>query len=326
MDSEFFSHLTIVVCTKDRLGSLQSLLQSCVPLVKMGNVNIVIVDSSNPRFKVQDLGFPFEDSEIIGKIQVFYEGPGIPRARNRALAEFEPGLVTFVDDDAILPSNFSDLVLKHFNEYPLCAGVAPRIHGMYKGFEVDNDDRFTTRIYKERVQKYFGKISHYGENFWYPETYEPGLEECEWLPGCCMTYNFRILKNLRFNTFLENGPGKSYAVGEDVDFSTRASDYGPLFLLGAIEIEHREAPGTRENRILMAKARGAFRAYLSYQKRISLLATLYHLIISLGFSLLRLLVGRPGAWGLLKENFVSLPSFLIELYRRDLKDRSIGIA
>jgi GT2 family glycosyltransferase len=196
---------------------------------------------------------------------------------------------------------------------------------MYKDSEVSKSDNIFTRVYKQRVRKAFGKITNYGENFWFPENFTKNSETCEWLPGCCMTYNFNLLGDLKFNLSLENGPGKSYAVGEDVDFSLRASDCGPLYVMGSIVVDHREESGTRDNRILMAKARGTFRAYLTYQKRISLMPVLFHMNLNTLGSLFRLILGKPNSIRILKEDVACLIFYIRELFVKNLRpERSLS--
>ena len=323
MQADLFTKLTIVVCTKNRLNSLQLFFESCDSLIRNKNVNIVIVDSSTPPLRFQDLKFSSKTQSDASRIKLIYERPGIPRARNCALREIKTDLVTFVDDDISLPSNFSELIFEHFNKYPQTAGVGPRILGMYESFQVPVSEGFFAKIYKRRVNKSLGKLTSYGENFWFPESYKPSLELCEWLPGCCMTYNFKVLKNLIFNTGLENGPGKSYAVGEDVDFSTRASKFGPLYFIGSILIEHREEPGARDDRFLMAKARGSFRAYLTYSQRITIFPTLYHLIVNIGASLLRFFVGKRGSSKKLSEDVVTFIFYIREFHSRNLRQEEV---
>jgi len=319
MQADAFTKLTIVVCTKNRLSSLQLFFESCDSLVRNHEINFVIVDSSTPLLRFEDLAFLSKMQSPSSRVELIHEKPGIPRARNRALREIKTDLVTFVDDDISLPGNFSELIFGHFNKYPQTAGVGPKILGMYKNFQISENDGFFAKIYKRRVKKSFGKLTSYGENFWFPESYTPGLTFCEWLPGCCMTYNFKVIKNLIFNTSLENGPGKSYAVGEDVDFSSRASDLGPLYFVSSILIDHREEPGARDDRILMAKARGSFRAYLTYERRIPILPTLYHLTVNLGASLLRILIRKPNASKKLKEDIFTFIFYIRESYSRKLK-------
>ena len=123
---------------------------------------------------------------------------------------------------------------------------------------------------------------------------------------------------------MENGPGKSYAVGEDVDFSTRASKCGPLYFIGSILIEHREEPGARDDRILMAKARGSFRAYLTYEQRIPILPTLYHLSVNVGASLLRIFIGKAYASKKLKEDIVTLIFYIREFHSRNLRQEEVS--
>jgi GT2 family glycosyltransferase len=324
MHAEDFQKLTIVVCTRDRLGSLELFFESCDSLIANENIDFIVVDSSTPPLQLEDVDFLKKRQTFTPRIRLVYEEPGIPRARNRALKEIKTELVTFVDDDITLPQNFSEAIFEHFNEYPQTAGVGPRISGMYEDFQISTSDGYFAKIYKRRIEKSFGKVSRYGENFWFPENYSLGLTKCEWLPGCCMTYNFKVLDNLKFNTGLENGPGRSYAVGEDVDFSTRSSDFGPLYLVSSILINHREEASARDDRILMAKARGTFRAYLSYEGRISVAPALYHLVINMGASLLRLLLGKNGAWKRLKEEAFSFMFYLDELFSRTLKNEEVG--
>jgi GT2 family glycosyltransferase len=324
MESDTFNRLTVVVCTRNRLDSLQLFFKSCKSLLENENVDIVIVDSSNPPLRLQDLEITSKKECDAFRVKVIHEMPGIPRARNFALKEVKTDLVTFVDDDISLPNNFSELIFEHFNNYPQTAGVGPRISGMYENFQITENDGLFSKMYKRRVSRSFGKLTAYGENFWFPGKSAPGLALCEWLPGCCMTYNFKVLEELIFNDSLENGPGKSYAVGEDVDFSTRASKFGPLYFIGSILIEHREEPGSRDNRILMAKARGSFRAYLTYEKRIHILPTLYHMSISFCASLLRVCIWKPYAPKKLKEDLLTLIFYLGELYSQKLKNQGVG--
>ena len=320
MREDAFSQLTIVVCTKNRLSSLKLFFESCVSLIENENVNIIIVDSSTPPLRFQDLEFLSKMQNGTSRIKIIYESPGIPRARNRAFREIKTDLVTFVDDDISLPHNFSEQIFEHFNKYPHTAGVGPRILGMYENFQISGNEGLFAKMYKRRVNKSFGKLTNYGENFWFPENSTYNLVLCEWLPGCCMTYNFKVLKDLSFNTSLENGPGKGYAVGEDIDFSTRASKFGPLYFIGSILIEHREEPGSRDNRILMAKARGSFRAYLTYGKRIPILPTIYHLNVNIGASLLRVFIGKQNASKKLLEDITTFFYYLRELYELKLKE------
>lgn len=318
MRLESFANLTIVVCTKDRLGSLRKLLESCIPLIAKGNVKILIIDSSVPPIQIQDLNLEASTKFIHENIEIYYEEPGLPRARNRALINVSSSLVTFVDDDVMLPESFSERILSHFNKFPLTIGVAPLIQGMHKDYKILESDSVFARVYKHRVLNSFGKVSKYGENFWFPEDFTKDCEMCEWLPGCCMTYNFSLLGDLKFNNSLENGPGKSYAVGEDVDFSLRASDFGPLYVLGSLMIHHREEAGARDNNILMAQARGTFRAYLTYQKRISMLPVFFHMNLNIVVSLCRLVLGRPNASRMVRENVTCLFFYLRELFVKNL--------
>jgi GT2 family glycosyltransferase len=286
-------------------------------------VNFIIVDSSTPPINLEQFILSSKIQKALTRVKLIYEKPGIPRARNKALKEIDTDLVCFVDDDITLPSNFSELILEHFNSHPQTVGVGPRIVGMYETLKVDKNDGYFSQVYKRRLTNSYGRITKYGENFWFPESHTTDLDMCEWLPGCCMTYNFRILKNLVFNTCLENGPGKSYAVGEDVDFSTRASEFGPLYLLSSLLIEHREEPGTRDNSIVMAKARGSFRAFLTYEKRISLIPTLYHLALNLLSSLVRTVLRKADARKKLDEDSITLVFFISEFFLRNLnKDKS----
>lgn len=322
MKADLFDKITIVVCTKNRLNSLRLFFESCGPLIENKNVNFVIVDSSTPPIKLGQFILLSKMQNSISRVKLIYEKPGIPRARNKALEEIDTALVCFVDDDITLPNNFSDLILEHFNKHPQTAGVGPRISGMYETFQADKTGGYFSQMYKRRLTNSFGRITRYGENFWFSESHTiglDGLDVCEWLPGCCMTYNFKVLKNLVFNTSLENGPGKSYAVGEDVDFSTRANKFGPLYLLSSVLIEHREEPGTRDDKILMAKARGSFRAFLTYEKRINLIPALYHLTLNLLSSSVRTVLRKAGARKKLEEDSITLGFFISELFSRNLK-------
>ena len=319
MKADLFNKITIVVCTKNRLNSLRLFFESCGSLLENENVNFIIVDSSTPPIELKQFISLSKIQSSNSRIRLIYEKPGIPRARNKALEVIDTDLVCFVDDDITLPNSFSELILEHFNKYPQTAGVAPRISGMYEPLQTDKNGGYFSQMYKRRLTKSFGRITKYGENFWFPESHTTGLDMCEWLPGCCMTYNFKVLKNLVFNTCLENGPGKSYAVGEDVDFSTRANMFGPLYLLSSILIEHREEPGTRNDRILMAKARGSFRAFLTYEKRIPLIPTLFHLNLNVDSSLVRTVLRKTGAREKLEEDIITLGFFISELFSRNLK-------
>jgi GT2 family glycosyltransferase len=86
--------------------------------------------------------------------------------------------------------------------------------------------------------------------------------DVQWIPGCSMFYKREVFDKFRFNATMENGPGKNYALGEDLDFSHRVSKVFSLKSVGDLSIVHHQAPSKRDNWLLIARASGAQYSYL----------------------------------------------------------------
>ena len=250
----------IIICTKNREEDVIKLLLT----IKKNDINhdfikIIIGDSTEPEKRFNDFKYRlFSDFPTLN-IQHFFHLGGLPSARNACIQKIEnEDLIHFFDDDVTIPTNYFSKIEEFLEENPNCSGGGPRIHGLYTT-QSSGLKKYLKRILGLEVK--FGRITQSGRHYWVPDTTDAALD-VEWIPGCSMFYKREIFNKFTFNATMENGPGKNYALGEDLDFSHRVSKVFSLKSIGELTVVHHQAPSKRDNWLLIAKASGAQYSYL----------------------------------------------------------------
>ena len=120
---------TVVICTRSRSQSLTDLIVSIKNCIQPESLKVLIVLNGHTEEELAETQKQFTDSQISVRITV--SKPGLASARNVALQELTEGLVTFLDDDVLLPTNYFEEIEKTFEGNPELNGLSPRIQGLY---------------------------------------------------------------------------------------------------------------------------------------------------------------------------------------------------
>jgi GT2 family glycosyltransferase len=265
-------------------------------------VTLIIVMNGHTREELISLTARLKNSEL--KYKILESEPGLAVARNVAIKSIKTQLVSFLDDDVLLPQNYLLEVDRAFANDTTLDGLSPRITGLYDSSE--------TGLFKYKV-KYlkFGQVTSYGENFWIPDKFSENHTVVKWLPGCSMTYKFSSIAEMQFSEELMLGPTAGYSLGEDVDFSIRLNK---LVGLNKIAITHVQAKSVRDDSKIMAEARGRWKAYLArkYPKIVSFRRAFLRLILEIIYLAIRCTFQWSRYYPLLKNRQIQLLALIQE--------------
>ncbi len=259
---------TVIICTLNRTSSLSRLFDNLLSCKIGNNLQLVVIDSSE-NFENQKLISEFLSSSFHESSTVAYEKGGLPASRNRAF-EFinfdKTNLVHFFDDDISIANSYFSETEKFFDLNPKIGGAGPRISSLYSD-NVKSESKiknFFTKYLELSEVSNFGRLTISGKNFWFPDLENLQPYSADWIPGCCMIFRSNILQEFKFNSNLEKGPGKNYALGEDVDFTWRVSRKYKLAVMPNVRVIHHLERSKRDNKLLMQKANSVWIGYLSF--------------------------------------------------------------
>lgn len=226
--------LTVAVCTYKRAQSVARFLNSLQDQEHKPHT-LIIVDAS-PDDATQQAIRNYEDIEQLAGCLLYFrvtgQLKGLTRQRNFALRRATTDLVAFFDDDIVLlPGCLNEMEMVYRSSESGIAGVG--------GF-VQNESSDVALSW--RLQLALGMISslqpgkyHRSGNITPWSFLRPTSEtvEGDFLPGCAMLWKTVIAREVGFNDSFDR-----YALGEDLDFSLRASRKGKLVVAGAARILH----------------------------------------------------------------------------------------
>ena len=213
----------LVICTYRRIDDLIKCLDSVYAADAIPN-RILVVDGDQS----EDVSVILK--ERFPKVEYFQCDTGLTIQRNYALDRIKnEELVYFIDDDTILGKNYFQAVREIFQQFDLIGVGASQLP--HKKLKIRTLDR-ALGIVSHRE----GYVTKSGLNM---GRYS-GEGDCNWLPGCAMTYKAQQITSLRFDL-----RRKGYALGEDVDFSLRASLIGKLYWSSVPIITHNQSPTNR---------------------------------------------------------------------------------
>ena len=162
---------------------------------------------------------------------------GTASQRNAVLSvaqDFE--LVHFVDSDVTLRPSYLRHMVDHFTTSDL-AGISGTLE-----FPVGTSRRLSRPV---RVLRRIamaspppGSVSRAGIVSPLPET-SSGLAPITWMSAGAMSIRMSEARDLRFCEDLERGPAGPYAMAEDVHFSLRLGQRGPMAVAGDCRAVHR---------------------------------------------------------------------------------------
>lgn len=249
------SELDFILCTRNRPVQIRSLIELLSTLKSINKTNVIIVDSSDSQVEYESNLF-----RNFHGFKVLRTGPGLPTQRNIGLEKSSAALVVFLDDDVELQENFVEVTIEHFNKSEDCDGLGY----LLKDVSLTTGSKFTNMIQGLTNAK-FGQVSKSGRNLWYPTLgSREDFRTPMWIPGCAMSFRRNAINGLNFESKLEKGILKGYALGEDVDFTLKiVKRGGNLELCTSTLVNHYEAPGERDRTRELAIAQGAWLRYLT---------------------------------------------------------------
>jgi len=267
--------ISYVLCTRNRPENIRSLVRNLLQVDHDFDTELIVVDSSEEENLSDDLLLSTE----FRNIRIISSQSGLPFQRNVGLTFVTGELVVFLDDDVIIQESLCSHLINAFQDRDV-VGAAPLIKGLYLGQTSFLDSRRTRRE---------GRLTKAGVNNWFTDSEATLNKSADWLPGCAMAYRVSAISDLIFSTALQNGPAGGYSLGEDVDFSLRASRRGKLICLTSVKIDHFKAPGVRDQERVMNMARGRWLAYLTrnFPEQVSSSGVILRLLVIFFYQLAR---------------------------------------
>ena len=228
--------------------------------------SVVVVDGSTDSNFKSEIKLQEEIFLLKSNITFLTTNGGKPTALNVSLKYLrESGMlldaVVFLDDDISFRLEDLEKGIKYLKNNDIC-GLSPVIVN-----EGETCSRFQNRN-RESIFPFrkSGVLTKAGDNRWfnYRNIHKNWLDS-EWLPGGAVIYDWSKIKNLSFSEQLENPDLLGYALGDDVDFSIKASAYGKLGCLHEIQVIHSSPLSSYRNPNKFALARAKWKAYLVFQ-------------------------------------------------------------
>ena len=220
---------SVILCSLGRPRELEIAIRTLTFQFSAPEMIIIVVTSN------QDLS-----EEIISlrqtllqkgiQLEIFISDPGLTKQRNFGLSKVQKAtdVVHFFDDDVILPPEYLETVDSIFRSTSDVIGVGGRTID-----NVDYDGSFIERFFLLN-SKSSGKLLASGINVGFRYSHNP--YKVDWLPGCTMSYCAPKISHMKFD---ESREGVGW--GEDVDFSSRASELGTLVIFSHPRIVHTKS-------------------------------------------------------------------------------------
>ena len=209
--------VSVIIPTFIRMRELDEALTSILNQSYLPREVIIIDDSDSDN--IEQLVFARQSQFCIKSVNLKYfknhKMKSLTIARNLGVARSSSDIIMFLDDDVLLAEDYIKKVLDVFSAYPDARGVqgywANDLKMSWKDFLSNFCNRLFYGFYYEkngcRVLPSFHQTYPYDLN---------KVIHCEWLSGC----NCSFLRSC-FNEFEFDERLKSFAPGEDLDFSYR---------------------------------------------------------------------------------------------------------
>lgn len=217
----------VIVCTKDRPVELRR----CLAALQCQDVppsHIVVVDSSRDMTLLPSQG----------QVPVLHvpASPGLTHQRNVGLRLLSPDtdVVHFLDDDAVPEPDYLRHMTAAFATNAWAAGVGATITNLpqHKPWRLERLFGLNSRRPGALLRSGVNILAFPSETF----------HEVDWLSGCCMSFRICHIQGLAFD---ERRTGNG--IGEDVDFSARVRERGPLVYSPLARVAHLQSLVNRDS-------------------------------------------------------------------------------
>lgn len=220
-------NISVIIATYNRPDDLADCVQSLENQFDPPSEIIVVDDGSyDQNKKILDT----ENKEKIVHVEGSQEGLG--SARNMGIEVANGEIIAFVDDDVILPPNWTQELKRAYEEFPEAAGIGGHVLN-YTPTEINKAriDSFGYRLLQGFRQVFFqhklGKVSPVGI-LWAPHTLRTGgPRKVEVLQGCNMSFRSEVAKAYTFDDWY--GTSGS-AAAEEIDFGAKVSADGQTII------------------------------------------------------------------------------------------------
>jgi GT2 family glycosyltransferase len=256
---------SIVVCTKNRPDEIRSFLENLRSQQSDSLKMVIVVDGSAENDGLQRYLSEGPTIDFNSELITLSTRGGKPTALNLAMTYLENNLLSldatvFLDDDITFKLVEIEKGVRYLKENGIC-GLSPLI--------INEGDSCRRKRFMNR-QSIFpqkpGALTRSGENRGInAHNIQGKWKKTDWLPGGASIYDWNKIRLLRFSEQLENPDLNGYALGDDVDFSIRASEKGVLGCLQEIQVIHSSPSSSYRNPTAIAIATGRWKAFLVTQ-------------------------------------------------------------
>lgn len=256
---------SIVVCTKNRPNEIRAFKENLYNQVSQHLKEVILVDGSNLEANLKEDETPSVNGPNTFEWKYLRTERGKPSGLNIAMDYLESknekyDAVVFLDDDISFSLQDLELGANFLLKNRFC-GLSPLVINENETCKLNESSLGLRNLFLKQ-----GKINAAGENSWINQrNVQQTWYTTEWLPGGAAIYNWKMIHKLRFSPELENSILGGYALGDDVDFSIRASSIGEIGCLTTIQVIHSSPVSSNRDFIKIAQARGRWKAHLLNQ-------------------------------------------------------------
>ena len=228
--------VSVIVCTRNRPRDLAACLRSLVGQDRLPS-ELVVVDASEGDAS-RDVVEAVRAAGAIADVRYLRAAPRLTSQRNLGVAAATGDVVTFLDDDVVLASDYLARIVELFEADPLLGGAEGTVatESLAGRRRLANAFRrlfLMNSLGRPRGVKRSGFVAY---DPW-PRRVQPVTS----LVGCNMSYRREVFERFRFDQWFDG-----YGLGEDQDFSYRVGRTYRLVQTPYARLEHRLSPVARE--------------------------------------------------------------------------------
>jgi len=234
----------VVICTRNRPEELEKTLQSVAVQSGARSRLVLVVDGSNPQ-EAEATAHVVESWTDDRPFRYHrYQGPPAGTRQRNAGVDLLPAsvsIVHFIDDDVILKPEYFCSLSEALSKFPSLLGVGGIICLSHDGGRPSHPTvLWPHRFFLLRTNQP-SRVLPSGQTTPAWPVSEKAVQPAEWLSTCASSYQREVLARHRFDPDAE-GPSPRL---EDLDFSHRVAQDGPLAIIPTAQCVHRRSPRTR---------------------------------------------------------------------------------
>jgi GT2 family glycosyltransferase len=248
-------HEAIVICTRNRSSELARTLNSVAAQTGSAKRLVVVVDGSDPSEADRTTKVVEDKNEQLPVSYYRYSGPPAGTRQRNAGVEQLPSsvrLVHFLDDDITLKPGYFNVITEAFSQHSVVLGVG----GIIEEPSTPPRPPMSTahRLFLLSATRP-SRVLPSGQTTPAWALNDETLQPAEWLSTCASSYRRRVFNTHRFAPKVE-GPSPRL---EDLDFSYRVAQDGPLAVAPMARCVHHVSPTNRRRTADAARERVARR-------------------------------------------------------------------